>query len=243
MDGKKDFSALYIPAAIVIAGAIIGASLILAFSKNGGSAAQTDGTQQAMAVDIKDVKLDDDPYIGNKNAPAMAYWSDFQCPYCKVVEVGGVEGISIEPSIPTIIKEYVNTGKLRIVFKDFPFLGKDSLMAAKYEHAIWETYPDKFYQWREAMYKAQDDEGDRGFGDEASIIALIERIPGMDAQKLKTLVAEKGDEYQMKIDADRAEGTKFGITGTPGFIIGKKQIVGADTLANFRTAIEAVVKK
>jgi protein-disulfide isomerase len=95
------------------------------------------------------------------------------------------------PALPTLIKKYVDTGKLKIVFKDYPFLGNDSTTAALYEHAIWKLYPGKFYTWREAMFKAQDDEGDQGFGDEASILALTKKIGGIDANKVKTPIAQK----------------------------------------------------
>jgi len=233
-----------IPASIVIAGGIIGLSLYFGLSH--GSASATANPQQpaAKVVDIKDVKIGaDDPYIGKADAPVtLAYWSDYQCPFCKAVEVGGVQGITLDPSIPTLIKDYVNTGKLKIVFKDFPFLGNDSITGALYEHAVWEMYPDKFYAWREAMYKAQDAEGDKGFGNEATILALIKTIPGMDGNALKALVAKNKDKYQSMIDADRAEGTALGVQGTPAFITGKQFIDGAQPLANFKSAIDAQLK-
>ncbi|MFA7309706.1 MAG: thioredoxin domain-containing protein [Candidatus Paceibacterota bacterium] len=232
-----DYSKLYVPAAIVIAGVIIGIFAMVGLSKGGPSGAG--GTQPNVAVDIKDVKIAGDPFIGKENAPVtIAYWSDYQCPYCKAVEIGGVQGINITPAIPTLIKEYVDTGKVKIVFKDYPFLGQDSITAALYEHSIWKLYPTKFYTWREAMFKAQDDEGDQGFGDEASIIALIKTIPGIDAAKVKADVAANTAKYQEQIDADRAEGASFGIQGTPGFITGKKLIPGAVELATFKDAID-----
>ncbi len=236
---SRDFSKLYVPAAIVVAGVIIGVSVIIAF---GGRGAAIGGGVPTQAVNIKDVNLEGDPYIGEKNAPVtMAYWSDYQCPYCKAVEVGGVPQIPLDPALPKLITDYVNTGKLRIVFKDYPFLGEDSITAAKYEHAIWKLYPTKFYEWREAMYKAQDDEGDQGFGDEASILALIKKIPGLDANMVKADVAAHGAEYQEKMDADREEGAKFGINGTPGFIIEKTLIPGAAELDKFKAAIDAAL--
>lgn len=228
-----------IPAAIVIAGAIIGVSLYFGLSQRAPATTGQGGAK--VAVDIKDVKVGpEDPYIGQQNAPVtLAYWSDYQCPFCKAVEVGGIPQIKIEPSIPTIIKEYVDTGKVRIVFKDYPFLGEDSITAALYEHAIWEKYPDKFYTWREKMYESQDDEGDQGFGDETSILQLISTIPGMDGQALKALVAKNKDQYMTRISADRDEGSALGVQGTPAFITGKTMIDGAQPLANFKAAIDA----
>lgn len=227
---------LGVPLAIVIAGALVAGAIY--FSNSSGAAEP--GTGAPKAVNVKDVKIGaGDPYIGDTNAPiTLAYWSDFQCPFCKAVEVGGVQGIAIEPSIPMLIKDYVDTGKLRIVFKDFPFLGEDSITAALYEHAVWDSNPNTFYAWREAMFKAQDDEGDQGFGDEASIIALIRKIPGLDADALKAKVVQNRDAYLKLIEDDRSEGAAFGVSGTPGFITGTKFIGGADQPATFKAAIE-----
>jgi protein-disulfide isomerase len=188
---------------------------------------------------VKDVKIDEtDPYIGDKNAPVtLVAWEDYQCPFCKAVEVGH-DQIQVAPAMPELVRDYVKTGKLRIVFKDYPFLGDDSKIAALYEHAIWNLYPDKFYDWRMAMFEAQDEEGDEGFGDEASILALVKK-QGMDTNKLKADVTTNVAKYQALVDADRAEGASFGITGTPGFITGKVLIPGAVGIDQFKAAIDA----
>lgn len=225
-----------IPAAIVIAGALIAGAVY--FSGTGGN-----GGPSAPSVNIKDVSITEStPFIGGPKAPVtLAYWYDYQCPFCKVVDVGGVPQIPIEPSLPILIKDYVDTGKLRIVFKDYPFLGEDSTTAALYKHAVWEAYPDKFYDWHEAMFIAQDEENG-GFGDEASILALIKTVPGLDADRLKKLVADNGEKYLELIAADRAEGASFGINGTPGFITGKTLIPGAEPPETFKAAIDAQLK-
>jgi|SRR3989344_2208838 len=233
-------SNLVIPLSIVIAGAMIGGALYFGLSKNATGGQPSGGAPVARKVNVKDVKITaDTPYIGKANAPVtLAIWSDYQCPFCKAVEIGGIPQIKTEPSFPMLLKDYVNTGKLRIVFKDYTFLGEDSTTAALYEHAVWATYPDKFMDWREAMYEAQDDEGDQGFGDEASILALIKKIPGMDAAKLKALVATNKDKYLAVIAADQQEGASFGINGTPGFITGTKAIDGAQPPAVFKAALD-----
>ena len=232
VDTLQKFS---VPLAIVIAGALIAGAVYM----NGQKQPVAGGPQQP-SVNIKDVKIGpDDPYIGKENAPVvMAYWSDYQCPFCKAVEVGGIPQIPIEPAMPSLIKDYVQTGKLKIVFKDYAFLGPDSTTAALYKHAVWELYPEQFYEWHEAIFKAQDEENG-GFGDESSILALIRTLPGLDAERLQQKVAEKRDAYLALIAEDQQEGASFGIQGTPGFITGTMLIPGADDLSTFKAAIDS----
>ena len=233
MDALQKFS---IPLAIIIAGTFIAGALY--YGGNDGIAGEA-GTP-SVNVNIKNVKINaSDPVIGGKNAPVtLAYWFDYQCPFCKAVDVGGIPQIPIEPSLPSLIKDYVETGKLKIVFKDYAFLGPDSTTAALYMHAIWDLYPEKFYGWHEAMFVAQDEEHG-GFGDEKSILSLIQKIPGLDADRLKKQVADKRNEYTALIEANQKEGASFGIQGTPGFITAKQLIPGAEQLSTFKTAIDA----
>lgn len=233
---RKDYSNFYTPIAIIFAGALVGVGLFYGLS--GGSATSGSGTPAA-EVNIEDVKTEGAPFIGETNAPVtLAYWFDYQCPFCKAVDVGGVPQIPIEPALPRIVKEYVDTGKVKIVFKDYAFLGPDSMTGALYEHAIWKLYPDKFYEWHTAMFKAQDEENG-GFGDEASVFALTRGIAGIDADKVKADVAANRDAYEAEIDADRTEGAGFGIQGTPGFITGKTLIPGAAEFDRFKAAIDS----
>ncbi len=226
-----------IPIAIIVAGALVASAVYFSNVNRGGS-----GTPERVLppVNVKDVTIQaDDPVLGDKNAPVtLVYWFDYQCPFCKALDVGGIPQIPIEPSLPVLVKEYVDTGKLKIVFKDYAFLGEDSLTAALYKHAVWELYPDKFYEWHEAMFKAQDEENG-GFGDENSILKLIRTISGLDANALKKKVAEKREEYLALIEEDRNEGAKFGIQGTPGVITGTTLIPGAEELSTFKAAIDA----
>lgn len=237
---KKDMSALYTPVAIVIAGAIIGGGLMYGLRGTGTPAPQTGGTQPTTAVNVKDVNTAGEPYLGQASAPVtLAFWSDFQCPFCKAVEIGHPQ-IPTPPALPDIIKNYVDTGKVRIIFKDYAFLGEDSTTAAEYGRAIWKLYPAQYFAWRTEMYKAQDDEGDQGFGDAASIDALIkEELPSMNLASIKADIAKNKSAYDTAIQADQAEGQKFGINGTPGFITGTVSIDGAQPFSAFKTAIDA----
>lgn len=239
MDSTSGLSKFSTPIAIVLGAVIIGAFVMVGLRGQNTAAPSAD----APKVNVKDVATAGAPYMGEENAKlTIAFWSDFQCPFCRAVEIGGVPQIPTNPAVPQIIEQYVNTGKVKIVFKDFAFLGNDSVTAAEYGRAVWEAYPTKYYAWRSAMLGAQDEEGDQGFGDETSILKLSATVPGIDATVLKKLVAEKKEAYDAAIEADKQEGAKFGVQGTPAFIIGKKFIGGAEQPSTFIAAIEAELK-
>ncbi|HWP61783.1 MAG TPA: thioredoxin domain-containing protein [Candidatus Paceibacterota bacterium] len=247
---RRDYSAFYTPGAIVLAGIFVAIGLFFGLSHGGNSGAATGGNPPAKAVNIKDVKTAGEPFIGSDSAPVvLAFWSDYQCPFCKAFEVGGVPQINgannstTPPALPDLVKQYVNTGQLKIVFKDFAFLGQDSTTAAEYGRAVWDIYPTQYFAWRTAMYVAQDQEGDQGFGNAATIDQLIiSKFPAMNDAKIKTQITNNKAKYDAAIAADMQEGESFGITGTPGFITGTQMIGGFAGLSTFTAVIDPQLK-
>lgn len=232
---NTSFIERYLTPIAVVVGALI---LALAYVYGSHSAGTNPpaGTQPVAAVDIKDVKTDNDPYVGDPNAPVtVAIWFDYQCPFCKQLDT---------TALPQLYTNYVQTGKVRVVFKDFQFLGDDSMAGAEFARAVWELYPDKFYAWYEGMFNAQDEEGDQGFGDQASIVAMTKaKVPGIDTDKVVALVAQKKSTYDAAIAADRDEGSSFGINGTPAIIIGTQLLSGAQPYSTLAPLIDAELAK
>lgn len=233
MDTNEISNKFFLPAAVVVAGLLIAGAVMW----NGSHPAGTGGTGAAPAapsVNVKNVKTDGDPFIGQANAPVtIAAWSDYQCPFCKRFE---------EQTLPQIMKDYVDKGKVKVVFMDFTFLGNDSVAGALYSRSVWKLYPDQYFAWRTAMFAAQDDEGDKGFGNAATIDKLNATIPGLDAEKIAADVKANTAAYQAAVDADKAEAGKAGVNATPSFVIGKQILQGAYPYPNFQTAIEAALK-
>ncbi|HEC93913.1 MAG TPA: hypothetical protein ENI56_00885 [Candidatus Kaiserbacteria bacterium] len=232
------------PIALVVGAIIIGGALYFGHAGTSITAVkQPTGSQQApsaqaqqvpstQTVNAHDVAIAGDPYIGNKNAPAVLIeWFDYQCPFCKLFETN---------TMPELYTNYVKTGKLKIVFKDFAFLGPDSQTAAMFARAVWATYPDKFYQWYRAMYSAQDGEN-TGFGDLPSIIKMTKKIPGIDTDKIVTVMNKNKTAFKAQVAADRSEGQKMGVNGTPSMIIGTHLIVGAQPYSVFSPLIDAEI--
>jgi len=214
MENTKD--KYFLPGALLIGLALIAGAIFWNGQHPAAGTQQAGGTAPTPSVNIKNVKTDGEPFIGNANAPVtIAFWSDYQCPYCKAFEVGGVTGITVAAALPDIVKNYVDTGKVKIVFKDFAFLGNDSITGAEYGRAIWKLYPSLYFTWRTAMYNAQDQEGDKGFGNAASIDKLDATISGIDAAKVAADVQMNASTYQAEIDADKTEAGNFGVNATP----------------------------
>lgn len=221
----------YLTPIAVLLGAII-IAVAFAFGTGGNPSPVQPDTVMA---DIKDLKVDSSPMVGSASAPVtIAVWFDYQCPFCKRYDTD---------TLAQVYTNYVATGKVKIVFKDFQFLGEDSQTAALFARGVYEAYPDKFYVWLQAMFEAQDDEGDQGFGDLASIEALTKTIPGIDVAKVEALTASKKAQYQAAIAADRAEGATFGINGTPGTLVGTKVLSGAVPYAQVAALLDAELAK
>src|SRR3989338_10931 len=215
---KESKKGLDVPSAIIVAGFLIALAIFASTFK--GSDYDFNRTKKntskttTNAVNINDVSQKDAPYIGEANAPVvLAYWADFQCPFCKKFE---------KEAMSEIVENYVKTGKVKIVFKDYAFLGPDSDTAGITGRAVWELYPEKYWEWREAMFTAQDEEHG-GFGDEISVMKLTIEIPGIDGAKIAQAIKDKNDAYRALMEGDRAEGANaFGINGTPAVITGEE---------------------
>lgn len=209
--------------AVLVGALIIGGAF--AFGQGG------DGAQKApepIAVDIKEVNLDTSPYVGPKGAPVtIAVWFDYQCGFCKQFET-------------TTLKEVMSMygDKVRIVYKDFQFLGPASNDAAIYSRAVWDAYPDRWHDWFSGMFEG----GEESTLNLAAMDALSGRL-GLDVERLAKLRTDKVAEYQAAIDADREEGQTFGINGTPGTIIGTTLVSGAQPFANVKALIDAELAK
>ena len=229
------------PIAIIVSGLMISSAILssnrlppqLAEQVSKATAQQQEPAQPpAPPVDIANVNQKGEPFIGKADAPVvMAYWFDYQCPFCKRNEV---------TAFPKLIKDYVETGKVKIVYKDFQFLGPDSQTAGLAARAVWEVAPDKFGDWHKAMFDHQDGEN-TGWGNKDDIIAMTKTIPGIDSAKVEALMTSHAADFNKAMEADSAEGNAMGINGTPAAVIGKKMISGAVPYDAYKQAIDGAL--
>jgi len=226
------------PIAVLLGAVIIAFALAFGHGAMTGNTGAAGGQQPAGAADVSKIITKDEPFIGPANAPVtMAVYFDYQCPFCKQFD---------QQTLPQIIDKYEKTGKVKIYFKDFQFLGSDSTAGAEFGRAVWALYPDQYYPWLTAMFAAQDAEGDQGFGDQESIIAMTKaQVPGVDTAKTVAYIQANQSAIDAAISADRAEGASMGINGTPSIVVGKKLFYAlspADFTSQITAEIEAELK-
>jgi len=169
-----------------------------------------------------EVNLEGTHMLGDEDAPVtIVEWSDFQCPFC---------GKFYSESEKRIIEEYVNTGKVKLAYKQFPLdsLHPQATPAAVASECAAEQ--GKFWEYHDLIFENQRSISDANLKKWAGDLGLNQ------AQFDDCLDSNK---YLDKVKADLAEGQAAGIRGTPGFIINGKLISGAQPFSVFQSAIEA----
>lgn len=211
-----------------------------AANQQGAAAGQNPETppkQPLQPVNVSAVSTSGEPYIGEPTAPVtIVEWSDYQCPYCEQFEA---------TMLPQLYAKYVQTGKVKIVFKDFQFLGPNSITAGEVARAVWDAYPKDFYQWRQTIFQNQGDENHNA--DPTALttyLNLTAKVPGIDTNKIAQLVAQNKPQYDAAIKAGQNESSQFGVDGTPSFIVGNGNppIIGGAPIQQFRKLIDAQTK-
>ena len=126
------------------------------------------------------------------------------------------------------MRKYVNDGTLRIEWRDFPYLGQESVNAALAAHSA--QVQGKFWEYHDLLYQNQA----AGFSDEQLI--KLAREAGLDVQKFEADF--KGGKFEDEVAQDFAQGQKAGISGTPAFNVNGQIVVGLQSLQTFEQVIE-----
>lgn len=142
---------------------------------------------------------------------------DYRCGYCK----------QVQPSLMTLLKE---DSKVRLVLKELPVLGPESVMAARAAVAALEQDQGKKYLgFHNAMMEY------RGQLTEAEVLRMAGQA-GLDLARLKTDMAAPKTEQILR--ANLALADTLGIQGTPGFVIGDHLVPGAIPLDTLRQLVK-----
>lgn len=171
----------------------------------------------------------DVPARGDEDAPVvMIEYADFQCPFC------GKFARDVEPEL---IERYVDTGTLKIEWRDFPYLGQESVNATLAARAAQEQ--GKFWEYHDALYRDQGSLNSGTFSDE-KLVALAEEV-GLDMERFESdFVSGK---YEQSVSQDLQEGQRLGISGTPTFFVNDTMLVGAQPIEVFEEAIEDAARE
>ena len=263
MDQKNN--AFLTPISIIVAGLIIAGGIILkdqvkiSFGNQtptvaGEKAAQPTPTAQTDLTALTPTSAD--TIIGNKDAKVtVTVFSDFACPYCQAAAGFNKQVMDSlkssfptwEPAIPNLIKDYVNTGKIKMIFREFPLHGPQAAKAAEAaqcasEQGKYVEMADKMFDKVSDWYKASE----QTFDPSDKFIGYASEL-GIDISGCL-----KSGKHTADVSRDQSDGqalkfstpdqtTPHGITGTPTFFINQTPFIGAQPYSEFKKAIDALL--
>ena len=173
----------------------------------------------AIAANAQELLNDGHSFVaGNpKGDVTIVEFFDYRCGYCK----------QVHPSLQALLKE---DGKIRLVLKELPVLGPESVTASRAAMAALEQDKrGKYYAFHNAMM------GFRGQLSEAEIYRMAGEA-GLDVKKLKADMALPKVEQALRSNLVLAD--RLGIQGTPGFVIGNELVPGAIPLETMRQLVK-----
>ena len=193
-------------------------------------------TQQAPSQPTQPVKIsiDDDPIRGDPNAPiTIIEFSDFQCPFCARFHV---------QTLPLIMKEYIDEGKVNLVYRDFPIqsIHPNALPAAVAAECANEQ--GKYWEYHDMLFEKQN--GWNRLDSNTAISTFSQYATDVDLEQQQFDSCLGTGKYLEEVQADLSDGKDYGITGTPGFFIGNDEIGfvklnGAQPFDSFKKIIDA----
>jgi protein-disulfide isomerase len=212
---------------LIIAGIVIIAALVVGWRLfSGNSSAQYIAS--------------DSPILGNGTVYVIEF-SDYLCPYCQAAEGVNQEVIGTlkqsDPSwqapIPVIIQDYVNTGKVSLVFRNYPVHNNNEpALAAKCAQE-----QDKYWEYHSMLFENYNALSNTDLQKYALNLSL-------NMSRFNQCFDSK--KYQSSIDNDVRDGNGLGVSATPTFFIGNNQtgyerIVGALSFSSFKEIIDSKI--
>lgn len=228
----------------IIAAAFIISGTIIYTSKNNGPSDNNNNNNQPPAT-VK-VSVDDDAVLGSVSAPVtMIEFSDYECPFCKR---------HFEEVYPAIKKDYIDTGKLKLVFRDFVAVPSHNPLATTEAEAA-QCAKDQggdtaYYAFHDQVFAKTTSNG-KGLA--VSQLPVIATSVGLNTAQFKQCLDSR--KFKAEVEKDNADARSYlppNNQGTPSFFVGKSTanglidgelIVGAQPYETFKVAIEKVLAK
>ena len=138
---------------------------------------------------------------------------------------------------PELEKKYIENSTLRLEWRDFPWLGQESVNAAVAARAAQEQ--GKFWEYHDILYQNQKGENRGAFSDE-NLIGFAQEA-GLDVERFDA--ALKSGKYEAVVQKVFRDAQDAGIQGTPSFNINGQVLVGFQPLEVFEQVIEEEARK
>jgi len=173
--------------------------------------------------------------MGGRTAPlTLVEFTDFQCPFCVR---------HARETLPQIERDYIRTGKLRYVVRDFPIGSLHPDARRAHEAVRCAGDQNRYWEMRARVFASPKDVA-------VQTLTTYARGLGLDVAAFEGCL-ERGP-HATQVQADVAAGVTAGVTGTPTFFLARtapddgdvrvaRSIVGAQPYENFRQAIEALL--
>jgi len=179
------------------------------------------------------VSLDDDPVKGNQNAQVtIVEFSDFQCPFCARF---------FTQTLPQIQQDYIETGKAKLVYRDFPLDNIHQNAKAASIAAQCANEQEKFWEYHDKLFEGQTQWASLDTSDAANTFKQYATELKLNSDNFDSCL--DSEKYLSEVNKDYQDGAKYGITGTPGFFIGNDKdgyvmLIGAKPYSEFQQSID-----
>lgn len=174
------------------------------------------------------------PILGNPNAPVtLVEFGDYQCHFCNVF---------FHSTEDDILKKYIETGKVRMIFKDFNIIGPDSINASHGAHCANDQ--KLFWKYHDILYSNWTGENN-GWASSENLGKFAQEI-GLDMDRWTECMTSAN--HSQIIVASNDDAKSLELTGTPSFFIigpdGKTtRLFGAQPFEVFTKVFETELKK
>lgn len=248
VEKKIGKEALLIAGSVLLGNVIVAGTIMFAlggvpsFDSLGSNDKGSDSAANVPAANPNDINatasFDDDPILGDKKKAKVAIieFSDYECPFCKQFHAD---------SLDTLVKDYVDTGKVLLSARDFPlpFHDPKATFEAGIAECVRKDKGDKaYFAIGKEIYKNTQANG-KGLVEGK----LDELIRSAGANPTSVNKCAESQAVKDEIAKDLTAGQAAGISGTPSFVIGKvdkdgnvtgERVVGALPLPEFKKVID-----
>lgn len=212
---------LPVPVLIVVGLAVVVVVAIIVFSVV-GNRPQVSAVAQEITYPTG-VTEAGEPYKGGANAAVVIEeFSDFECPHCG----------TFANTLKAIEADYIQTGQVQVIFRNYPFLRQTSVSAAKGAECALQQSPEAFWAFHDALFENQG-RGANVFG--INGLKQMAQQLGLDTAAFDSCVDR--DLTSEEVRADFTEGQSRGVNSTPTLFINGERVAGALSEEQLRDVI------